>query len=421
MIRFLAGGLAAGALLLAPAAAATAKGCGYPGAAWTARSPADEQMDAARLQTTLDWASLHQSVSTAVYRHGCLVAASRGDDVTGTTPIDGWSMTKSVSSLVVGRAVTLGYLRVGDRIGRWFPWADAAHRRLTIRNLLEMSSGLHRNWVRDLSPMPDRVHDALSLKFDHAPGTHWEYEQSTVTLLMAAVSKAVGEDVQTFAQDQLFGPIGIKAGSWTWERDRAGNTEGWAHLHMSNRDFARLGWLTLRRGRWSGRQLISRRYLRQALHPNRTNGAYGYLWWLNGGTSWVLPSVYSTDEGTGPVIPIAPPDMVLMAGMQEQRTYVIPSRDLVIVRLGFPGSKEPDTRVTVFAGRSGELDHEILRGVLSSVRDVPYRDPGPYPGSSLVLPPADSGIVGDAQDTDEVLAGEGAGPDAPKGCTPAAC
>jgi CubicO group peptidase (beta-lactamase class C family) len=314
-------------------------------------------------------------------------------------------MTKSVSSMLVGRAVTLGLLRVDQRIGRYYPDADAAHRRLTVRNLLEMSSGLHRNWIRDLSPQPDRVDDALSLPFDHRPGTHWEYQQSTCTLLLDVLEHAVGRDVQEWAQDQLFGPVGIKAGAWSWERDRAGNTEGWAHLHMSNRDFARLGQLVLRNGRWKGHRLIARGYLRRALKPNPTNGAYGFLFWLNGGRSFVMPEVYGPDTGAGAVMPYAPDDMVLMAGMQEQRVYVIPSRDLVIVRMGFPGSKEPDTRVTIFAGRAGELDHEILRGVLASVLDVPYEDPGPYPGSDLVLPPADDGLPGDAADVPNVLAG----------------
>ena len=211
--------------------------------------------------------------------------------------------------------------------------------------------------------------------------------------------------MQAWAQEQLFGPVGIRPGSWSWDRDRAGNTEGWAHLHMSNRDFARLGQLVLRKGVWKGRRLIARPYLRASLKPNRTNGAYGYLWWLNGGKSWVMPSVYTADTGTGPLMPYAPPEMVIMAGMQEQRVYVIPSRDLVVVRMGFPGSKEPDTRVTIFAGRAGELDHEILRGVLGSVLDVPYKDPGPYPGSSLVLPPLDQGLIGDAFDVNEVSQG----------------
>src|SRR6476660_1610058 len=98
------GGILVAAAFFAPAAA-QAKGCGFPGTDWTQVAPATQQMDAARLATTMNWATEHDSASIAVYRHGCLVAQSAVDGVTGTAPIDGWSMTKSVSSLLVGRAV----------------------------------------------------------------------------------------------------------------------------------------------------------------------------------------------------------------------------------------------------------------------------------------------------------------------------
>ena len=91
------------------------------------------------------------------------------------------------------------------------------------------------------------MRDALALPFDHKPGTHWEYQQSTVTLLLNAVERAVGaRDIQEWAQKELFGPHRHPARrSWTWDRDRAGNTEGWAHLHMRPADWARLGQLML--------------------------------------------------------------------------------------------------------------------------------------------------------------------------------
>lgn len=380
-----------------------------------------DQLDAAKLQDAMDWATAHDTAATVVIRHGCLVGQSRLDAVTSSVPLDGWSMTKSVTSLLVGRAISLGYLTLDTPIGRFFPTADPAHRALTVRRLLTMTSGLHRNWVRELSPQPDAVADALSLPFDHDPGTHWEYAQTAVTLLAETVSRAVHRDIQDFAQQQLFGPLGIEPGTWSWERDRAGHTDGWAHLHMRVGGWARLGQFVLDRGRWHGRKLIATRYMRAALAPTPTNHAYGFLFWLNSGDTYTLPAVYGQDDGAGPVMPAGPDDMEMFVGMQEQRVYVIPSRDMVIVRLGLPASRELDTRVTVFQGRAGEMDHEILRRVLRAVQDVPYSDPGPYQGSDLVLPPADTGIVGDATKTDDVLAGLGAGASAPKGCTPVGC
>jgi CubicO group peptidase (beta-lactamase class C family) len=395
--------------------------CYEPGRTWERRSPRALGIDDAKLQQVLDWASLHSSATVSVFRHGCLAGQSRVDPVTSQVAIDGWSMTKSVTAMLVGRAVTLGLLDIDKPIGALYPEADAKHAALTPRHLLTMSSGLHANWGRDLMPQPDRVRDALALPFDYKPGTHWQYHQSPVTLLANVVERAVGQDVQDFAQDELFGPLGIRRSAWDWERDRAGHTEGWAHLHMNSRDWARLGQLMLQGGRWRGRQVIAKDYVRKAVSPSRVNGAYGFLFFLNAGGKYVLPDTEGEDKGRGPIVPAAPHDMYLMAGNQEQRVYVIPSRDLVIVRLGNAGSREPDTRASLWTSRSGQLDHEIMRGALRAVTDVPYDDPGEYPGSDLVLPPLDEGIVGDARDTEQTGAGLGAGPSAPPGCSPVGC
>lgn len=412
----------AGAMSSAALAAASSWVCGSPTPTWERRAPVELELDPVLLQEALDWANTHTSFTVVVIRHGCLAGESRLDPLTSGQPLDGWSMTKSVTSMVVGRAVTRGVFDVDAPIGPLFPEADAEHAALTPRHLLTMTSGLHRNWVRDVFlPQPDRVRDALSLPFDYEPGTEWQYAQTAVDLLVNAVERATGRDFQEFAQAELFGPIGIPAGTWTWERDRAGHTQGWAHLHMRSQDWARLGQLMLWGGNWHGTQLLSEDYVDQALTPGEVNHAYGLLWWLNYGDTYELPDVHGPDEGTGPIIAAAPTDTFLMAGSGEQRTYVIPSRDMVIVRLGDRGSREGDMRVSVWTGRGGELDNELVRRVMLAVTDVPYDDPGPYPGSGLTLPPADDGIVGEALEVDDILAGVGLGPRAPAGCTPFGC
>jgi CubicO group peptidase (beta-lactamase class C family) len=405
--------------LCAPAAGAAT--CGYPGKAWEKRSPADLKLHDARLQEALDWATTHTSGSVAVYRHGCLAGASRLDAVTGEMQFDGWSMTKSVTAMVVGRAVTLRKLDVERPLARLYPEADRAHGRLRARHLLTMTGGLHRNWVRDLSPQYDRVRDSLSLPFDHTPGTHWEYQQSPVSWLANAVGRATGGKVEDFAQAELFGRVGIPRDAWKWDTDRSGNAEGWAHLHMRGGDWARLGLLMLRGGVWDGKRLLSRAYVKKMLTPGKVNNAYGYLWWLNRGGSYVLPNVEGEDRGRGKLVASGPKDMFLAAGSGEQRLFVIPSRDLIIVRLGERGSREGDTRVSLWSGRGGELDNELVRRVLRAVRDVRYEDPGPYKGSDVYLPPPDDGIAGDARDPEQAAAGVGAGPAAPPGCTPVGC
>jgi CubicO group peptidase (beta-lactamase class C family) len=376
--------------------------CALPAESWEALDPAVLGFDPVKLQAALDWGLMHVSGSVAVYRHGCLAGQSTLDTVTATHAFDGWSMTKSVTSMVVGRAVTLGLFDINKPIGTWVPEADVEHARLTPRQLLSMTSGLHSNYVRDFAlPLPDRVCDALALPFDHSPGTNWQYAQTTLDLLIWALERALDRDVQEFAQAELFGPVGIEAGNWTWERDPHGHTNAWAHLNMRNADWARLGQLMLQNGNWNGRQLLSTDYIRQALSRVPQNPAYGLLFWLNGGPWWQVPDVEGPDSGTGSLIPTGPDDLFAMVGLGEQRTYIIPSRGLVIVRLGERGSHDPDTRVLLWSGRAGEIDWELPRRVLLAVTDVPYEDPGPYESAGAHVPPVSEGIYGDALDLAE--------------------
>ena len=81
------------------------------------------------------------------------------------------------------------------------------------------------------------------------------------------------------------------------------------------------------------------------IRPGKVNNAYGFLAWLNRGGTYALPNVEGPDKGTGQIVASGPRDMYLMAGTGEQRVFVIPSRDIVIVRLGERGSRELDTRV----------------------------------------------------------------------------
>jgi CubicO group peptidase (beta-lactamase class C family) len=410
---------------LGSGSAARAAGCGAPGAAWSQAAPTQVGLDAAKLQDALDFATLHSSETVLVIRHGCLAGSSRLDPVFGDQALDGWSMTKGVTALLAGRAVTLGKLDVDAPIGPLFPEADPAHAALTPRDLMTMSSGLHLTWLRDFNGtnlMPDRVRDALSLRFDHTPGSYWEYEQSPCTLLAEAITRAVGQDLQAFAQQELFGPIGIPAGSWTWERDRAGHTQGWAHLQMRSQDWARFGQLVLGHGSWNGTQLIDEAYIDDATTSSAANHAYGYFIWLNGQDSYVMPGVNGRDAGTGWIVPKAPADAIIFAGQDEQRVFTIPSLDMVVVRLGQKGSREADFRRSFWTSKAGELDNGLMRLIQLAVTDVAIQDPGPYEGSEFVMPSLEpDSFHGSAQDPLGVAGGFGLGPEAPAGCTPAGC
>lgn len=377
--------------------------CGTPGKSWMKADPEKVDLDEAKLEAALDWARSRNSQEIAVYRFGCLVAERRWYQEDST--FQSYSMAKSVTAMATGRAITLGLLNENDRVGKFVPEADRKHARITVRDLLTMTSGLHWNLFRDYNVFTprDRVRDALSLRLDHQPGTYFEYAQSPVTLLAYVVGQAAGEDFQDFVQRELFGPIGIARTAWEWERDAAGNTMAFYGLHMRVDDFARLGYLMMNDGRWKGRQLLERKWVRKALTPARTNPGYGYLFWLNEGDRYIAPTVYSRDERDHRHIPSAPKDLYYMAGLQDQRVYLIPSLELMIVRVGGAGSREPDTRSSVFTSASGEFEHEWFRQLMGAVEDLDYKDPGPYKYSDPVpyLDP-NYGIVKSATEVDDL-------------------
>jgi CubicO group peptidase (beta-lactamase class C family) len=392
--------------MTAPAAAAP-KRCDIPGSAWETASPEAVGLDEEQLNAALDFARPRLAQEILVFRYGCLVAERRWFQPDAR--FDSWSIAKSVTAMATGRAVTLGLLDLDDRVGRYIERADEAHARITVEQLLTMSTGLHWNLFRDYNvAMADRVEDALSLRFDHEPGTWFEYAQSPVALLAEVVGRAAGEDFQIFVQRELFGPIGIGPERWTWERDDAGNTMGFMGLNMAADDYARLGHLMLNGGRWGSNPLLARKWVRDAVSPTRTNPGYGYMFWLNGSDRYIAPTVYSRDERNHRQIVSAPRDLYWMAGIEDQRVYVLPETGIVVVRFGGPGSREPDTRSSVFTSASGEWEHEFFRLLMPAVNGYRYTDPGPYEYSDPVpaLDP-EYGILRSAQEPEDWVEGFG--------------
>ena len=382
--------------------------CELPATGWNTATPAETGFDDAKLQAALDFARPRMTQEIAVYRYGCLVAARRW--FTGENEqFEGWSMSKSATAMAAGRAITLGLLNERDRVGEFIPEADKEHARIRVRDLLTMTSGLHWNLWRDYNIlMKDRVADALELPLDHKPGTFFEYGESPVALLAAVVGAAAGEDFQDFFQAEVMGRIGVDRAGWSWIRDRAGNTEGYRGLNTTVDNFARLGQLMLDGGRWGDQVLLDPAWVEDALTPSKTNPGYGYMFWLNEGDRYIAPTVYSRDERDHRHIESAPHDLYFMAGIQQQRVWVVPSLDLIVVRVGGSGDHEPDTRASVFTSSSGEYEHEFFRLLMASVENAEWTDPGPYEGDDPVpaLDP-EYGIVKSTTEPDHMIGGFG--------------
>lgn len=347
----------------APAAGA-AKSCGEPGASFERATPQEAGLDAAKLQDAMDYATSQDSFAVRVYRRGCLVAEDRLAPTNRNQAYESYSMGKSVTAMLFGRAMEAGLISPDDPVGSLFPEADEAHGKITMRQLLTMSSGLEWNGLRDYNifTMPDRIRDALTLKPVHTPGTFFEYAQSPVSLLAEAIGRAAGEDVQAWGQHDLMDPLGIAKGAWTWSREPAGHVFGFYGVNMRPDDFGRLGDLMRRGGTWNGRRLLSEDFMQEAIAPSRTNGCYGWLIWVNAGHPCVGPTITTRPVDDTRSYPDLPEDMYYFSGLFGQLVTIFPSQDIEIVRTG------EDPGLVNFAG-SSSWQHELYKKVLASVTD----------------------------------------------------
>ncbi|MFC9440092.1 serine hydrolase domain-containing protein [Nocardia sp. NPDC057030] len=427
--RAWAGGLGATAVitfaLVCPGATADPGiACAEPAAGQPVQraDPAAAGLDPAALTDAIDFGTAKGGYAIQVYRHGCLVGDRTG---TGNLPAPLASSSKGVASVAVGRAITLGYFGLDDPLGKFFPRADAAHAALTVRQVLNQTTGLRFTWAADIAGIAtDEVLQSLETPPAFEPGTTFQYAQAVLALLPKIVEIATGMDFQDFVQREVMQPLGIARDQWVWLRDRSGNTAVNGGLAMRADDLARLGLLLLHEGRWGAAQLIDPDYIRQARQPTDANGGYGFLFWLNAGDSYKTATVPTAKVFDHRMFPGAPRDLYAFVGALGQFNVVIPSRDMVIVRLGVPGGIDPGNVQTSLAAESNPDNKEFVRRVVAAVTDVPAEPvDDPYRYGDTFGP-----IIGDLDDlafwvdpehTAQILLG--VGPYAPSNCNVVWC
>jgi CubicO group peptidase (beta-lactamase class C family) len=255
-----------------------------------------------------------------------------------STPLLGWSMTKTVMAGVIGMLIKDGKLSLAQA-GFW-PGNDGREK-IRLKDLLAMSSGLQWNEaygsVSDVLSMlylqPDMAGFARSPPLAHSPGEEWLYSSGTAVILsrIAQEAQASGApeapDLSTFIKARLFNPIGITTA--TIEPDELGNLVGSSYMYATARDWARYGLFLLQDGIWAGEELLPPGYVTMMATPvEASRGQYGmgqtWLW----GSDAVTPGV-DPDTAFG-----IPPDAFWMSGHDGQNVCIIKSRQLVIVRLG---------------------------------------------------------------------------------------
>jgi CubicO group peptidase (beta-lactamase class C family) len=282
----------------------------------------------------------------------CLAVVRRGElagdwnwGVSRTTPREVFSITKSVTSALVGIAVGDDLLGLDDKVATYVPeWRGTASADVTIRNLLSNDSGRFWSAESDYSLLlkaPDRTDYAVGLAQQYPVGTAWAYNNAAIQVLDAVLGEATGMPTDVFAQKRLFGPLRMAHTRMT--RDASGrSTQVFFGLQTTCLDLARFGELYLRHGRAGGQRILPRAFVRASVgRPStRHNAAYGYLWWLNrpgllrGPTDQVDTTGQPVQPSTGQLAPGTSPRLFAALGLGGQVLMVDPRSGTVVVRLG---------------------------------------------------------------------------------------
>lgn len=260
------------------------------------------------------------------------------------------SAGKSLTAFLVGMAQQQNLLNINDKTSDYIGtgWTTAPRVKedgITIRHQMQMTTGLDFN-VPDQNCLVDTC-----LKYLHDAGTHWYYYNAPYRILQDVVASAAGVNFNIYTSQSLAATTGI-TGLWL------------NYVFFSKaRNMARFGLLNLSRGMWAGTPVLSdTSYFNDMVNPSQNlNPAYGYLWWLNGGSFYKQPGFDITFPGA--IIPTAPMDLYMAAGANDQRIYVVPSLDLVVVRQG----DEAYTQQAALSQFDPELWSLIMNVVCTSV------------------------------------------------------
>jgi CubicO group peptidase (beta-lactamase class C family) len=271
--------------------------------------------------------------------HGQIVAERYATGFDATMPLIGWSMTKMALNALVGAAVQEGKIALADKslLPEWRSAADPRGE-ITLDQLLRMTSGLSfsedyvdhsSDVIQMLFVQGDKASFAAAKPVEHPPGTYWHYSSGSSNIIARVLRErfAYEGDYLRFPRERLFEPLGMR--SAVLEPDEAGNFVGSTFMYASARDWARLGLLFLHDGVWQGRRLLPEGWLVYSLTPTKgvPSADYGAHVWLK------LPETKQPSETA------MPEGAYFMLGYDEQVVAIVPSRDLVIVRLGLSRDK----------------------------------------------------------------------------------
>lgn len=309
------------------------------GTTWETKTTASLGWKTDSIQKLKDYLAQTNTKSFMILVNGRIVME---EYFNGHTATDQWTWNSAGKTLVAtttGIAQQEGLVNIYDKVSKYIGtgWTSeplAKENLITVRNLLTMTSGL--------SDSSNLVIPA-NLTYMADAGTRWAYG-NVFQKLMDVVEGGSGQSFDSYFTAKLKNKIGMD-GSW--------NYGPIFKIYSSNtRSMARFGLMALNKGKWNNDQIINEAYFTESTTTSNTiNPSYGYLWWLNGKGKYMVPQsqvVFNTN-----LIPNGPADMFAAMGAQDNRVYVIPSKNMVVVRMG--DYSDPNNPVFALSGYDNNL------------------------------------------------------------------
>ena len=288
---------------------------------WETESLQDLNWNENEFPNLLDFLDEKNTKGFIILYNGKIVVENYFNNHSATSSWYWASAGKTLTATISGIAQDEGFLNINDKISNYLGtnWTSIPLEKenlITCKNLLSMTSGLDDTLGEDVS--------ISNLKYSADAGERWAYHNVYVKM-QDVVASATNTTWQNYFESRLKDKIGM-SGSWANVNDLS--------IYISNtRSMARFGLLISANGKWENNQIISEDFITEATNTSQEiNEAYGYLWWLNGKSSYHLPQ--SQNKFIGKLIPNAPNDMYCALGKNDQKIYIVPSKKLVIIRMG---------------------------------------------------------------------------------------
>jgi CubicO group peptidase (beta-lactamase class C family) len=347
-----------------------------PGTEREIPSALPDMFDPAALAAAEAYAASTDSVALLVYQGGAIRYEKYWAPFDRNTRTDSFSGHKTVMGLLMGAAIADGYIQsVDDPVAKYLPeFANDARKAIKVRDLLQMSSGLEvprfGGWTSlRINLGSDLTGTVLGLQSIEPPGRNFQYTNGSAQLAGVVIQRAVGQRYAQYLSTRLWSRIGAPEAA-VWLDREAGMPRTFCCIYTTARGWLQVGRLILNRGRVGDEVVVPEDWIRQMTTPAPTNPNYGMQIWLGSPpgkerryNDKTIKAVHSE--------PFAVDDMIFIDGFGGQRVYIVPSRDLIIIRTG----------KALLDWDDAKLPNAILRGlsaeaVVAPAEGAPTTAPG---------------------------------------------